>query len=42
MEVQFTPQQQAQLAKIASKSGTAPERVVSNVVARYLGEETRF
>ena len=42
MEVQFTPEQQAQLAKIASQSNTAPELVVSNVVARYLDEETRF
>ena len=42
MEVQFTPEQQAQLAKIASQSNTAPERVVSNVVARYLDEEARF
>ena len=42
MEVQFTPEQQAQLAKIASESGIAPERVVSNVVARYLDEEERF
>ena len=42
MEVQFTPEQQARLAKIASQSGTAPERVVSNVVARYLDDEARF
>ena len=42
MEVQFTPEQQAQLAKIASQSNTAPERLVSNVVARYLEEEARF
>ena len=42
MEVQFTPEQQAQLAKIASQSNTAPERLVSNVVARYLDEEARF
>ena len=42
MEVQFTPEQQAQLAKIASQSNTAPERVVSNMVARYLDEEARF
>ncbi len=42
MEVQFTPEQQAQLAQIANRAGTAPERLVTNVVARYLDEETRF
>ena len=42
MEVQFTPEQQAQLAQIASRAGTAPERLVTNVVARYLDEESRF
>lgn len=39
MEVHFTPEQQAQ---IATKAGTVPERLVTNVVARYLGEEARF
>ena len=42
MEVQFTPEQQAQLAQIASRAGTVPERLVTNVVARYLDEEARF
>jgi predicted transcriptional regulator len=42
MEVHFTPEQQARLAQIASKVGTAPERLVTNVVVRYLGEESRF
>ena len=42
MEVQFTPEQQAQLALIASRFGTAPESLVTNVIARYLGEEARF
>jgi predicted transcriptional regulator len=39
MEVQFTPEQQAQ---IATKAGTVPERLVTSVVARYLDEEARF
>jgi hypothetical protein len=39
MEVHFTPEQQKQLAQIASKTGTVPERVVTNVVARYLDEK---
>ena len=42
MEVHFTPEQEAQIAQLAVKTGTAPERVVANVVARYLDEEARF
>jgi predicted transcriptional regulator len=42
MEVRFSPEQQAQLAEIATKAGTEPERVVANLVARYLDEEARF
>jgi predicted transcriptional regulator len=42
MEVRFSPEQQAQLAEIATKVGTDPERVVANLVARYLDEEARF
>jgi predicted transcriptional regulator len=42
MEVHFTPEQQAQLAQIATKSGTVPERLVTKVVTRYLDEEARF
>ncbi|MGD0792627.1 MAG: hypothetical protein ABR920_12735 [Terriglobales bacterium] len=42
MEVHFTPEQQAQIAQVATKAGTVPERLVTNVVVRYLGEEARF
>ena len=42
MEVHFTPEQQAKLAQIATQAGTVPERLVTNVVARYLDEEARF
>jgi predicted transcriptional regulator len=42
VELQFTPEQQARLAQIATKAGTAPERLVTDVVARYLDEEARF
>jgi predicted transcriptional regulator len=42
MEVHFTPEQQAQLTQIATKAGTAPERLVATVVTRYLDEEARF
>jgi predicted transcriptional regulator len=42
MEVHFTPEQQAQLAQMAAKAGTVPERFVTHVVARYLSEEAGF
>lgn len=42
MEVYFTNEQQAQLAQIAIKSGTVPDRLVASVVVRYLDEESRF
>lgn len=42
MEIHFTPEQEAHLAQIATKAGTAPERLVTNVVTRYLEEEARF
>jgi predicted transcriptional regulator len=42
MEVHLTPEQQAQLAQLATKSATDPERLAANVVARYLNEEARF
>jgi predicted transcriptional regulator len=42
MEVHFTPEPQARLAQMATKAGTAPERLVTKVVAHYLDEEARF
>jgi predicted transcriptional regulator len=42
MEVQFSPEQEAQLDLIASRAGTAPERLVASVVSRFLHEEERF
>lgn len=42
MEVYFTAEQQARISEIAKKSGTAPERIVADVVVRYLDEESRF
>ena len=42
MKVQFTQEQEAQLAQIASQSGTPAERLVTNVVTRYLNGEARF
>ena len=42
MEVHFTPEQEAQLSQIATRSGTDTEQLVTNVVTRYLDEEARF
>lgn len=42
MEVHFNLEQEAQLARLAIRSGTPPERLVTDVVARYLEEEARF
>jgi predicted transcriptional regulator len=42
MEVRFTTEQQAQLAQIASRSGTDPERLVKDAALRLLEEEARF
>ena len=42
MEVSFTTEQEAQLAQIASRSGTDPERLVKDAALRLLEEEARF
>jgi predicted transcriptional regulator len=42
MEVRFTTEQEAQLSQIATKAGTDPERLVQDVVTRYLDDEARF
>ncbi len=42
MEVHFTAEQEAQLAQIAAKAGTPPERLVQEVLVRYLDDEARF
>jgi predicted urease superfamily metal-dependent hydrolase len=39
MEVHFTPEQEAQLARIASKAGTDPEHLVKDAALRLLVEE---
>jgi predicted transcriptional regulator len=41
MDVHLTPEQQAKLAQIADKVGTAPEHLATKVIARYL-DESRF
>jgi len=42
MEVHFTPQQEAQLAKIASSVGTDPEALVKDAALRLLEDDARF
>lgn len=42
MEVHFTPEQEAQLTEIGVKGGTDPERLVKEVLMRYLDEEAQF
>jgi len=42
MEVHFTPEQEARLVQIATQAGTDPERLVKDVLARYLDDEARF
>jgi predicted transcriptional regulator len=42
MEVQLTPEQERRLEQIAVKAGTNPERLVKDVLVRYLDDEARF
>jgi rRNA maturation protein Rpf1 len=41
MEVHFTPEQEVQLAQIATKAGTDPEHLVKDAVLRLLEDEIR-
>ncbi|MFZ0708097.1 MAG: hypothetical protein WAM71_21035 [Candidatus Korobacteraceae bacterium] len=41
MEVHFTPEQEAQLAQMATKAGTAPEQLVQNAALRLLEEAAK-
>ena len=41
MEVHFTPEQEAQLAQIATNAGTDAEQLVKDAVLRLLQEDTR-
>jgi hypothetical protein len=42
MELHFTAEQEAQLAKIASQEGTDAERLVKEAALRLLQEDARF
>ena len=42
MEVYFTPEQEVQLAQIATTAGTDAERLVKDAALRLLEEDARF
>ena len=42
MEVRLTPEQEARLMQMAADAGTDPERLVIDVVLRYLDDESHF
>ena len=42
MQVDLTPEQEARLAQIAAKSGTAAEELVKDAALRLLEEDARF
>jgi hypothetical protein len=42
MEVHLSPEQETQLAQLATKEGTAAEQLVKDVVLRLLEGETHF
>jgi predicted transcriptional regulator len=42
MEINFTPEEEAQLSKIASHVGTDPEQMVKDAALRLLEEDARF
>jgi predicted transcriptional regulator len=42
MEIHFTPEQEAQLAQIATQQGTDAEQLVKEAAVRLLAEDARF
>jgi predicted transcriptional regulator len=42
MDVRFTPEQEAQIAQLATQKGTDAERLVKDAVLRLLEEDARF
>jgi predicted transcriptional regulator len=42
MELRLTPNQEAQLAQAATEAGVNPERLATDLVARYLDRKARF
>jgi predicted transcriptional regulator len=42
MEVRFTPEEEALLAKVATQEGIGPEELVKDAALRLLEDDTRF
>lgn len=42
MEVRLTPEQQQQLAELASQRGRDPDALAQEAIIRFLAEEARF
>ena len=42
MQIQFTPEEEAQLAKVAAKSGVPTERLVKDAALNLLSADERF
>ncbi len=42
MEVRFTPEEEARLAKIATQEGVPPEELVKDAALRLLEDDRRF
>ena len=42
MKVDLTPEQEAQITQMATQAGTDPERLVKEVLVRYLDDKARF
>ncbi len=42
MEVQFTPEEEARLARIATQEGVDPAELVKDAALRLLEDDTRF
>jgi len=42
MEIHFTPEQEAQLSRIATHAGTDAERLVKDAALRLLEQDARF
>lgn len=42
MEVRFTPEEEARLAKVANQEGVNPEELVKDAALRLLEDDARF
>lgn len=42
MEIRFTPEQEAQLSRMAAQEGKDPEQLVAGAALRLLEEDARF